>query len=499
MKHQDKTIDQIVSEIIDQGVIDSIGDGISIQDMNLKILYQNRNHKALFDDHIGEFCYTAYECSSHYGKKCPLVLSFEDEGAHVEEREVHTDKGTRHVQITASPIRNKAGEIIGGIEVVRDITEQKHTEERKRTIYEFTQKVSAHPELDYRLHEICHTVVQFGYRMVWVGLLDDVSKEVVPKAQAGFENGYLSSIKIRYNDSPLAQGPTGRAIKSKQPVLQNHIMTDPIYTPWRENAMKRGYRSSAAFPILDEDMVVGVLNVYDVHDEFPGKDIGFLQSFANLCASYIKISELLESLQDLFLGTIKALSETITAKSQWTGSHLDRVTTIAVAIGTEMRLSEKDLKNLKLVSLLHDIGKIGTYEALLDKPDVLTADEFNIVKLHAGRGAEMLSAIKQLKEIVGPVRYHHERYDGKGYPEGLKGEEIPLLSRILSVADAVDSMIADRPYRKGMAMKDIVDELTRGAGTHFDPLVVGAFLKTFEQSGGMATAQQTGMEREQRG
>jgi len=480
MNAQNKTIETIIDEIVDQGILEAIGDGISIQDTDLKILYQNLVHKDLFGEHTGEYCYKAYECSNHNGKECPLELSFSDTKTHAEEREVHTEKGIFHVEITASPVKNKTGKIIGGIEVVHNITERRQAEERKRILYEFTQKVSAHPDLHNRLYEICSTVVQLGYKMVWVGLLDEHTKEVIPTAQAGFENGYLSSVKITYNESPLGQGPTGRAIKSKQPAVQNNITTDPRYAPWREHAMKRGYRSSAAFPIIEENEVAGVLNVYNIYNEFPDEDIGFFQSFANLCASYIKNAELLASLQELFLGTVNALSETITAKSQWTGGHLDRVRSIAITIGKEIGLNEKELKNLELGSVLHDIGKIGTYEAILNKPEELTKDEFNLIKLHPEKGAEMLSAIKQLKEIVPSIKYHHERYDGQGYPDGLKGEEIPVLSRILCVADAVDSMLADRPYRKGMPMSEIVAELRKGSGTQFDPSVIDAFLKTLK-------------------
>jgi len=477
---EDRAIDRIIKEISDQGIMDSIGDGISIQDINFMILYQNRTHKSLFGDHVGRHCYRAYKCTNHNGKKCPLELSFKDFGTHSEVREVHTDKGVFHVEITASPLRDKAGVVIGGLEVVHDITGRKQAEERKRIVNEFAERVNLHPDLSYRLHEICTTVVQLGYRMVWVGLLNETEKEIIPMAQAGFEDGYLSSIKVTYDDSPLGQGPSGRAVKSRQSELQNNITTDPRYAPWRENAQRRGYRSSAAFPVIEGDEVLGVLNVYSTCDEFPDKDIGFLQSFANLSASYIKNSELMASLQELFLGAVTALSETIAAKSQWTGGHLDRVANIAVAIGREMGLEEKELRDLELASLLHDIGKIGTYEAILNKPAGLSEDEFDLIKLHASKGVEMLSTIKQLTEILPSIKYHHERYDGKGYPEGLKGEEIPVISRILCVADAVDSMLADRPYRKGIAMNGVVEELKRESGRQFDPKVVETFLKLQE-------------------
>jgi len=480
MINQNKTIEEIANEIACQGIMEAIGDGISIQDIGLKILYQNRVHKELFGDHTGEYCYRAYECGGHNDKKCLLKLSYADSKPHSEERRIRTDKGFIYVEITASPISNSAGEAVGGIEVVHDITERKLTEERQRIIFEFTRSVNAHPDLNYKLNQICSAVVQLGYRMVWVGLLNEAEKEISPIAQAGFENDYLSSITIKYNDSLLGEGPAGRATKSKQHIVQNNILTDPKYATLSDNAVKKGYRSSAAFPIIEEDEVVGVLNVYNMYDEFPDKDIAFLQSFANLCASYIKNSELLENIQELFLGTVNALSETITAKSQWTKGHLDRVKNISVHIGKAMGMNKKDLKQLELASLLHDIGKIGTYEAILNKPAGLTEDEFSLIKLHADRGAEMLSTIKQLREIVPLIKYHHERYDGRGYPEGLKGEEIPVISRILCVADAVDSMLADRPYRKGMAMKEIVKELNRESGSQFDPLVIKAFLKTLK-------------------
>jgi len=480
MIYQNKTIEEIANEIACQGIMEAIGDGISIQDISLKILYQNRAHRELFGDHTGEYCYRAYDCGCQNDKECPLKLSFGDSIPRSEERRIRTDKGLIHVEITASSIMNSAGEAVGGIEVVHDITDRKLTEERQRIIFEFTERVHTHPDLNYKLNQVCSAVVQLGYRMVWVGLLNESAREIIPIAQAGFEDDYLSSIKIKFNDSPLSQGPTGMAIRSKQHVVQNNLLTDPKYASWSHNAVKRGYRSAAALHIIEEDEVVGVLNVYNIYDEFPDKDIAFLQSFANLCASYIKNSELLENIQELFLGTVNALSETITAKSQWTKGHLDRVKKIAADIGKAVGMNKRDLKQLELASLLHDIGKIGTYEAILNKPTGLTEDEFSLIKLHADKGAEMLSTIKQLREIVPLIKYHHERYDGKGYPEGLKGEEIPLISRILCVADAVDSMLADRPYRKGMAMKEIVKELRRESGSQFDPLVIKAFLKTLK-------------------
>jgi HD-GYP domain-containing protein (c-di-GMP phosphodiesterase class II) len=130
--------------------------------------------------------------------------------------------------------------------------------------------------------------------------------------------------------------------------------------------------------------------------------------------------------------------------------------------------------------LLHDIGKIGTYDSLLDKPERLTMEEFEIVKKHPFQGVEILQGVKQLHDIIPIIRYHHERIDGKGYPDGLKGEEIPILARILHVADSFDSMTSDRPYRPSPRIEYAISELKKHSGSQFDSYVVDAFLKVLE-------------------
>lgn len=160
-------------------------------------------------------------------------------------------------------------------------------------------------------------------------------------------------------------------------------------------------------------------------------------------------ARLVSDLEDLFIGTVRALSKAIDAKSPWTMGHSERVTRTAMKVGKVMGLDDKGLSRLELAGLLHDIGKLGTYEEILNKPERLTDEELKIMRQHPVQGAEILEPIKQLKDIVPSVRYHQEFYDGTGYPEGLKGEDIPLMARILGVTDTVDAMGADRPYRKG--------------------------------------------------
>ncbi|MBI5026932.1 MAG: HD-GYP domain-containing protein, partial [Nitrospirae bacterium] len=167
-------------------------------------------------------------------------------------------------------------------------------------------------------------------------------------------------------------------------------------------------------------------------------------------------------------------------KSPWTRGHSERVTEYALKIGRALGLSDGEMEKLRIAGLLHDIGKIGTYDGVLDKPGQLTDEEYEVVKRHPGKGADVLSPISQLGDIIPWIRGHHERYDGKGYPDGLKGEEIPLQARILSVADAYDSMTAERPYRKTPGREKAIEELKRYSGIQFDPEVVDIFLKVLE-------------------
>ncbi len=209
---------------------------------------------------------------------------------------------------------------------------------------------------------------------------------------------------------------------------------------------------------------------------FTPEDLSTLEKLSSQISVALENSRLITDLEDLFLGTLRTLAETIDAKSPWTRGHSERVTRFAIDIGKEMGLDEERLRNLELAGLLHDIGKLATYESILDKPGKLAEDELNLIKQHPGKGADILAHIRQLKDIIPAIKHHHEHYNGKGYPEGLKGEEIPLMARILSVADTVDAMGADRPYRRGMLMEEIIKELKRCSGTQFDPVVVDAFL-----------------------
>jgi putative nucleotidyltransferase with HDIG domain len=181
--------------------------------------------------------------------------------------------------------------------------------------------------------------------------------------------------------------------------------------------------------------------------------------------------------------TVEALALAIEAKDRVTGGHLRRVQRYAVAIGRRMGCEEKQIKALEIGALLHDIGKIAVPEALLLKPGRLTRQEFHQVAVHPQIGAEILAAVNFPFPVAELVHSHHERWDGSGYPRGLKGAEIPLTARILSVADCLDALISDRPYRSAFSLEEAMEVLRRGRGKTFDSAVVDALLEVLPQVG----------------
>lgn len=175
--------------------------------------------------------------------------------------------------------------------------------------------------------------------------------------------------------------------------------------------------------------------------------------------------------------TIYAFAEAIGARDPYTMGHCEKVAEYARLIAEAMGLGEKEVTLAYICGIVHDVGKIGVPESILNKPGSLTKEEFSYITLHPEKGASILSHISWLEDVVPVVLAHHERYDGGGYPMGLKGEEIPLLSRILAVADAFDAMTSDRSYRKALPLSVAMEELRRHAGTQFDPRVVEVFLE----------------------
>jgi len=190
--------------------------------------------------------------------------------------------------------------------------------------------------------------------------------------------------------------------------------------------------------------------------------------------------ELYAKMRKVYLDTIRALAAAIDAKDPYTKGHSERVSKNAVALAQEMNLPDQEIENIEYSALLHDVGKIGIEDSILGKKDKLTDQEFKKIKEHSVMGANIIEPVDFLKNSYKAVYHHHEKYNGSGYPDGIKGEEIPLSARIIAVADAYDAMGSDRPYRKKLSKDVIIKELKEQSGKQFDPEVVKVFLSIIE-------------------
>ena len=328
--------------------------------------------------------------------------------------------------------------------------------------------------------EILETATRLVARIV---PCDSATVALVDRERGGFVNaaGFGAEFLAKGVFVPFKETSTTEVVEAVRPQYEGNL-AGVKNLPLEARLLEHGFLSHIRVPLIVRGEAIGVLNVGTKRPSaYTTDNLSTLEKLAAQISVALENSRLLSDLEELFIGTVKSLSSAIDAKSKWTAGHSERVTKYALDIGREIGLSETELKDLELAGLLHDVGKIGTYESILDKPGKLTDEERTIMQQHPVMGAEILAPIKQLKDIIPGVKYHHEFYDGTGYPEGLKGEAIPLHARILTVADTVDAMGADRPYREGRAMDVIIAELKRCSGTQFDPKVAEAFLKVLPQ------------------
>ncbi len=185
-----------------------------------------------------------------------------------------------------------------------------------------------------------------------------------------------------------------------------------------------------------------------------------------------RIDDAFKNIQSHFQETVDSLVEAVDAKDSYTKGHLKRMSKFALLLGKEANLSQEELGLIQHAAVLHDIGKIGVPEAILLKKDTLSREEFEIIKKHPVIGARIISPVQSFKEVVPLVLYHHERFDGTGYPDGLKGNRIPLGARIIGIADAIDAMLTERPYARAKTVDEVRKELQQFAGIQFDPQLV---------------------------
>ncbi|MDO8349887.1 MAG: GAF domain-containing protein, partial [Gallionella sp.] len=349
------------------------------------------------------------------------------------------------------------------------------------------------------LQAICQAIVeQRGYRLAWVGFKQhDDAQSVKVMAIAGHDEGYLDTLQLTWAEAERGMGPSGRAVRSGATQLCQDIANDPGYSLWRDAALKRGYAASIALPLSSRDgSLFGILNVYASEtNAFSPTEIRLLEEMAGDLAfgvltlhtrherdlALVKNQEQLVQLQDSLEDTMRAIASIVEMRDSYTAGHQSRVAGLAVAIAKQMGLPEEQVHAIHLAGTVHDLGKIQIPAEILSKPGKISDLELSFIKTHAQAGYDILKDINFPWPIAQMVLQHHERLDGSGYPQGLKGDAILLEARILSVADVVEAMSSHRPYRPGLGIEAALTEITQQRGTHFDPKVVDACLAVFRE------------------
>jgi len=290
-----------------------------------------------------------------------------------------------------------------------------------------------------------------------------------------------SDIKRLYLDKH--EGVAGWVLEHGEAVLIEDVSSDKRFSHKADMISGFTTRSILAVPLDADEKVIGVVEAVNKKNGnvFNDNDIRLLNSLATTAAMAISKAQHYKDLNDLFLSTIKAIANAIEAKDPYTRGHSERIRDYSLVMAGELGMREEEIKNLEISALLHDVGKIGVPEALLSKHGKLTPEEQTEMMKHPVIGAEILSSIKQLSASIPGIKHHQERVDGKGYPEGLKGDDIPLAARIIAVADTFDAMTSDRPYREAMPDEEALKELERLVDMQFDTKCVRSIVIAYNR------------------
>lgn len=346
-------------------------------------------------------------------------------------------------------------------------------------IYTIGREISSTLDFD----EVLDTIVKrtqevLGLKICTILLVDTISKEYLEPIRA-------EGINLKKIDKEVierGQGISGWVWEKKEAVLVKDIDQDSRFVGRKSERYYTG--SIISVPLEAEGKIIGLINANNkVNGEpFNGADLLLLKEIATESAIAIENALLYKSLKEVYVHTISALAGALEAKDRYTRSHSENVTKYAVAIAQEMGLPSSEIEIIRQACKLHDLGKIGIHDYILTKPTKLSAEEWEEIKLHALRGAQILQPINFLNEVADLIRQHHERYDGKGYPANLVGKNIHLGARIMAVADAFDAMISERPYRQALSLSQAKEELEVNSGTQFDPDAVKTFLKLLQDN-----------------
>lgn len=340
------------------------------------------------------------------------------------------------------------------------------------------------------LQSICDAITrESAYMLAFVAVAEcDSRKNVRFAAISGSASTYMDGLRLSWaEDDPAGQGPVGVCIRTGQIQILDDLGTAPSFARWRKRAKKIRVRSGLAIPLRIEDGWQGALMVYSVNagafeiepvDVFRhlGEQIVHgilaLRHKQQLDAERLNLERSQKQLLDALSASVAAMVTAMETRDPYTAGHESRVAELVVAIGREMGLDEERLQGMRLASMVHDIGKIAVPSEILTKPRCLSRVEFELVKTHPETGYMILKDVPFPWPVADMVRQHHEKIDGSGYPLGLKSDDLLTESKIIAVADIVEAMASDRPYRPSLGLEAALTEIEKMAGIQLDGDIV---------------------------
>ncbi len=352
--------------------------------------------------------------------------------------------------------------------------ELKKSEDKLFKLYHISRTISSTLKLDDILKIILDfSIKTSGANRGSVMLLDEKKNTFFIKAAYNLSEKIIRNITFAKDENTI-----GWVVKNKKPLYLKDLEKDKRFS--KEETVDYKIKQLLMVPIIIENEVKGVISLDNA--SFTTDIINLLISFSEHVAVAINNARLYQKIQDSYFEIVKALTQAIEAKDPYTHGHSERVMKYSLAIAPRLGLSKEEKDSLRYAAILHDIGKIGVRGIILNNPNGLTTVEYDEVKRHPIIGENIISPIELLQPIRPLIRHHHEWYNGKGYPDGLSRENIPLGARILPVADAYDAMKSDRPYRKALTEEKAIQELRQGSGTQFEPKIVKIFLEILKQN-----------------
>ncbi|MDD5680038.1 MAG: GAF domain-containing protein [Candidatus Omnitrophica bacterium] len=495
--------------------IDNMNAGLCLISRNMEIMWLNKVHQTWFGpskDLVGKKCYMIFEKREHICDGCPVAKVFRDKKTHISNirRGFTTDGEKRYYRVAASPIFNSNGDIEKVLELVIDITERRNCEvkarrisagakklnktlkniaderaselkladEELRIIFELGNRLVSSLDVNDVLQTIVNTVPSFlNVSGCIVRVFDNAKASLTLEAASGLSKDFIEGAR----SLKIGEGVSGMVAESGMPISIPDVMHDSRVR-YYEECCKEGIRSLLAVPIAFKSKILGTIIAYSKNiKHFTASEINLISTFAIHAAIALNNATLHNKIQLSYYSTIAALVKAVEAKDPYTSGHSERVTTYAFRVAKEMNLDQKSLEVLTYSGKLHDIGKIAIPDFILQKPGPLTSIEKAEVETHPIKGIHMILPIKFLEKCLPVIRHHHERYDGNGYPDKLKGDEIPVLSRILAVADAFDAMISERPYRKSIKVSEALLEIKKNLKSQFDPRIGALFIDILQK------------------